>query len=85
MEQIISATEANRQFSRLLDGVRQGNSYLVTTHGRPIARLSPFAEGRRSIAGARAALLEELRSQSAVDVAPWTRDELYEDSPGDRR
>jgi len=85
MEEVISATEANRRFSRLLDGVRKGNTYVVTSHGRPVARLSPPAEDRRSIAEARAALLERLRSQPAVDVGHWTREELYEDTTRGRR
>jgi prevent-host-death family protein len=85
MEELISATEANRQFSRLLDGIRQGNTYVVTSHGRPLARLSPVAEGRRTIAQARAALLDKLRSQPAVYTGSWTRDELYEDTSGDQR
>ncbi|MGB6130614.1 MAG: type II toxin-antitoxin system prevent-host-death family antitoxin [Acidobacteriaceae bacterium] len=84
MEELISATEANRQFSRLLDGVRRGNTYLVTSHGRPIARIAPLGEGRRTIVEARAALLERLRSQPAVDAGHWTRDELYENASEDQ-
>ena len=41
MAETVSAAEANRGFSRLLRGVRAGRSYVVTAHGRPIARLVP--------------------------------------------
>ena len=78
MEEAVSAADANRQFSQLLRGVRDGHSYVVTSHGRPVARLVPVgkADGRSSIA--RASLLSRLESQSVVVVEPWTRDELYQ-------
>lgn len=79
MEKAISATDANRQFSRLLDGVRRGHSYLVTSHGQPVAKLSPVGEARKTMADARKALLKRLRTQTASPAGRWTRDELYED------
>jgi prevent-host-death family protein len=79
VEKAVSATEANRQFSRLLDGVRRGHSYLVTSHGQPVAKLSPVSEARKTMADARKALLKRLRTQPASRAGRWTRDELYED------
>ncbi|MFP5228501.1 MAG: type II toxin-antitoxin system Phd/YefM family antitoxin [Acidobacteriota bacterium] len=79
MQKAISATEANRQFSRLLDGVRRGRSYVVTSHGQPVARISPVEESRDVVGSARTALLEQLRKQKLKKVGTWTRDELYED------
>jgi prevent-host-death family protein len=82
MDETISAAEANRAFSRLLRGAREGRSYLVTAHGRPVARLVPANgsdENERRVRGAAlCALIERVRRQPAVDVGPWTRDELYE-------
>lgn len=77
MDEAISAAEANRMFYRLLRGVRQGGSYVVTSHGRPVARLVPAGEGVAG--GARAALLARLEQQPAADAGRWTRDDLYED------
>ena len=37
----ISATEAARNFSRLLDDVVNGESIVITREGRPVGRLSP--------------------------------------------
>ena len=34
MERGVSAAEANRKFSKLLRTVREGHSYLVTSHGK---------------------------------------------------
>lgn len=79
MEKAISATEANRQFSRLLNEVRRGRTYLVTSHGQPVAKLSPVAEAAKTTAHARNALLARLRLQRTTRSARWTRDELYED------
>ncbi|MES0203749.1 type II toxin-antitoxin system Phd/YefM family antitoxin [Mesorhizobium australicum] len=41
LEKGVSATDANRRFSLLLRGVREGQSYVVTSHGRPVARIVP--------------------------------------------
>jgi prevent-host-death family protein len=82
IEETISAAEANRNFSRLLRGVRAGRSYVVTSHGRPIARLLPAAEGaeeeRRVREAAWRALLERVAEQPVIDIGRWARDELYE-------
>jgi prevent-host-death family protein len=74
MDQPIPAAEANRNFSRLLREVRDGRSYVVTAHGKPIARIVPCTEAD----AARTALLQRLALQPAIDIGPWTRDALYE-------
>lgn len=83
MDEVVSAADANRSFSRLLRGVQQGRSYVVTNHGKPVARIVPIDDTDDEAVRERAhqALLERLRRQPAVDVGPWTRDELYEDEP----
>ncbi len=79
MDQTISAAEANRAFSRLLREVREERrSFVVTAHGKAVARLVPAEgsnDGRRQ---ARAALLARLAAQPVTDIGSWTRDELYE-------
>lgn len=77
MEKAISAADANRKFSQLLREVREGQSFVVTSHGRPVARLAPvsFTTIR---ARARAKLLQRLQSQLVKDIGRWTRDELYD-------
>jgi prevent-host-death family protein len=79
MDEIVSAAEANRNFSQILRSVREGQSYVVTSHGRPVARIVP-AEGQEHLAShLKTALLARLRSQPIAPVGPWTRDELYDD------
>jgi len=82
MDETITAAEANRSFSRLLRGVREGRSYLVTSHGQPVARLVPPDDNdettRRLRKAAKRALLERVTKQPTIDIGRWTRDELYE-------
>jgi prevent-host-death family protein len=82
MEEAVSAADANRKFSLILRSVREGHSYVVTSHGRPVARIIPAERRENVVTGARNALLSRLERQSVVNAGRWTRDELYED---DRR
>ena len=79
MEEAISAADANRRFSLLLRGVREGRSYVVTSHGKPVARLIPAGKHEQMAIGARTALLSRLKKQAVVKTKRWIRDELYED------
>jgi prevent-host-death family protein len=80
MDDAISAADANRRFSSLLRRVREGRSVIVTSHGKPIARIVPVGGRDEGAAlAARAVLLSRLRSQPVVDVGRWVRDDLYGD------
>ena len=71
IEKSVSAADAKRRFSQLLHGVPQRRSYVVTSHGLPIAQVSPVDEpgegGGRRTGGApcpiAAAIGGEVRSQ----------------------
>ena len=83
MEKTVSAADANRKFSELLRGVRKGRSYVVTSNGKPVAKLVPADSDNSHAQAAHAALLRRLRAQKLPKGANprhrWTRDELYED------
>jgi len=79
LNKAISAADANRRFSQLLAGVRKGRSYIVTSHGEPVARISPVEGPGEVEVSARQSLLNRLRRQTVSEVGKWTRDELYED------
>jgi prevent-host-death family protein len=79
MSRTVTAADANRQFSRLLQEVKEGRSFIVTSHGRPVAKLSPPELSEETAAAARTALFSRLRRQPLTRAARWTRDELYED------
>jgi prevent-host-death family protein len=80
----VSAADANRYFSRLLRDVRAGHSFIVTSHGRPVAQILPAGRAAtasaadRTRAAARRALLTRLAAQPVVDIGRWTRDELHD-------
>ncbi len=78
MEKAISAAEANRHFSEILRAVRAGDSYVVTTHGRPVARIMPVLADVSSSIDARQRLLARLRTEPVMDAERWTREDLYE-------
>jgi prevent-host-death family protein len=79
MEKPVSAADANRKFSKLLRAVREGQSYVVTSHGKAVAKIVPVEKDGGTTRGARAGLLKRLRSEPVVTIGRWSRDELYED------
>jgi prevent-host-death family protein len=81
MDETITAAEANRSFSKLLRAIREGRSYVITAHGRPVARIGPVPDGEATAAKAKDVLLARLEAQPVIDIGAWTRDELYEDEP----
>ncbi len=81
MNKAVSASDANRRFSELLRTVKQGRSVIVTSHGKPVAKISPVVEDNRAVEGARSALFVRLRRERVVNTGRWTRDELYDDAP----
>ena len=78
MGKTVSAADANRDFSKLLREVRNGDWFIITSHGKPVAKIVPFVANDTVRNAAYATLLTQLRSQSATDIGRWTRDELYE-------
>ena len=50
MEKPISAADANREFSPTLQGVKKGHSYVVTSHGTPVAKIA-HRGGRCQVCG----------------------------------
>ena len=80
MDKAVSAAEANRKFSELLRTVKKGRIVIVTSHGKPVAKITPVVRDEQVAEGARSALFARLRTERAVNVGRWTRDELYDDA-----
>ena len=76
MERAITASEANQHFSELLRDVADGQSFTVTSRGRPVARVLPIDrdEERQSVER----LLKFLASLPVRHSGSWSRDDLYE-------
>jgi prevent-host-death family protein len=75
----VPAADANRRFSELLRTAKKGGSVIVTSHGKPVAKISPVVEDNRAAEGARSALFARLHRQRVVNADRRTRDELYDD------
>ena len=74
MEKTVSAAEANRKLSQLLREVGQGSSYVVTSHGRPVARIVSL----HSSQAARTRALQRLRREAVTKIGRWKREDLYD-------
>ncbi|MGI9168670.1 MAG: type II toxin-antitoxin system Phd/YefM family antitoxin [Caulobacteraceae bacterium] len=79
----VPATEANRQFSRLLRAAREGARITITSHGEPVAELGPVevdekAREKERIRAAQDALEAHWATLEPMVVGPWTREELYD-------
>ena len=58
----------------------EGRSYVVTSHGRPVARISPPADAKPlSQAEKQEEWFAHLDRRPAMNSGPWTREELHED------
>ena len=77
---IVTAAEANRDFSAPLKGVAQDENVLVTSGGKPVATTAPperpAEDAKRE--GARQRLLSYLSSVKPLGPIAWARSELYE-------
>lgn len=80
MEKAVTAADANREFSKLIKAVKKGTSFVVTLHGEPIAKIIPIDKDLRGAERKKAAFLEYLRNKPVIDIGPWNRDELYEET-----
>jgi prevent-host-death family protein len=72
----ITATEANQNMSRVLRDVAAGASYTVTSRGRPVARLVPVEEDKKT--DDLDDLIAFARSLPRVYTGPWKREDLYD-------
>ena len=79
MDEPVSAADANRNFSQLLRAVREEHAtYVVTSHGKPVAKIVPFDADANLSARARTVLLTRLRSEPLAHAGRWKREDLYE-------
>lgn len=76
----ITATEANHDFSKLLEEVSAGEVIGVTKHGRIIATINPVVQQDEAAAQEHIREhLKRLREQPVLNIPGGTRDELYGD------
>lgn len=77
MERAITASDANQRFSELLREVQDGESFIVTSRGRPVAKVMPVDDFDRQ--GPEIdALLDFVSALSRRNGQGWRREDLYE-------
>ncbi|MGE3290265.1 MAG: type II toxin-antitoxin system Phd/YefM family antitoxin [Geminicoccaceae bacterium] len=76
----ITAREANQRFSELLSKVEtEGQGFVVTKHGRPVARIVPVEPQKRELTPDQEAALERIMTVSwPLGISKLNRDELYD-------
>ena len=80
----ITATEANRTFSDLLDKIEAGRSFVVCRHGRDVCEITPPAPQARRASDC----LAILRGRAAVTLDEGFGDDLLKvisDEPTEER
>ena len=62
--------EAKTHLPRLLDDVEAGETIVITRHGKPVARLTPIAAPKRSVAEVIASIREARKGRSLDGLRP---------------
>lgn len=78
MERTITASEANQRFSEVLRHVQGGDSFVVLSRGRPVARIVAVEDDQHARAERVRALLDYLESLPRTQAYGWKREDLYE-------
>jgi prevent-host-death family protein len=60
----VQSSEAKARLSELLDEVEQGETIVITRHGRPVARIVPEAQRRQKEIDRAMEEIRELRKQT---------------------
>ncbi len=77
---MITATEANREFSKLLEQVENGDTVNITKHGKIVASIVPAKKTIEEMERAKQKHLAKLRLNKPIPgLTRGTRDELYDD------
>jgi prevent-host-death family protein len=78
----VTASEANRHFSSLLRDVAAGETVVVTSHGRAVAKLVPTNEKDTSDHERRDQVWQEIpdrvRGQPVLDLPRESREDIYD-------
>lgn len=77
----ISLMSANQEFSKLIKAVEQGEGFVITRRGRPIAKLVPHTADKTEDpewAAAYRRMLARLEEGASLGGLKVDRDELYD-------
>lgn len=78
----VTLREANQRFAQYVRAVEQGEAFVITRRGKPVARLLPMESGRRVLTpeqqAARERARERMRKGWDLGGLKFNRDELYD-------
>lgn len=77
MERAITASDANQRFSEMLREVQEGESFVVMSRGRPVAKVTPI-DGLGDQARAIDDLLDHVGKLPHRHLSNWQREDLYD-------
>ena len=77
MERAITASDANQRFSEMLREVQDGDTFVVTSRGRPVAKVTPV-DTLEQQGPAVGALLDFIETLPRRHAGTWRREDLYE-------
>lgn len=77
MERAITASEANQRFSEMLREVQDGETFVVTSRGRPVAKVTPV-DALEQQGPAVDVLLDFVETLPRRHAGAWRREDLYE-------
>lgn len=78
MERTIKASEANQRFSEMLRQVQAGDSFVVLSRGRPVARVTPVDPKLQEQAERVRALSRKFKERPRLQAYGWKREDLYD-------
>lgn len=90
MEKTITAREANQRFARVLREAEEGRAFVVTRHGRPVARITPVEQpGKRVLPPEKQRVLDRMikrmRRGWKLNIGKFDRDSIYDDRMNRKR
>lgn len=77
----VSLMTANQEFSKLIKAVEQGEHFLITRRGRPVAKLVPHTEAKSSDpewAAAFRRMMARLEEGASLGGLRVDREQLYD-------
>ena len=80
MMKTITASNANREFSKLLREVHKGDEITILSRGTPVAKITSVNSVVLQKNAMKKLLLSRLKTQKVTGSRNWTRDELYKNS-----
>ena len=82
----VTATAANREFSKILERVIEGEVITITKQGKVVATINPASKATLDEAkeelrreAAWRMLLKRLKAQKPLNLGKFNREELYDD------